>query len=296
MFLRLKYFLHGEFFRGYFTYNPAVTSLVILFLTTCILYFIKPFWFSAIPGPYALILSVGIAAIAVLAYCLTYTLFRPFFWKSWTNLLESAMHITTLLVMWPLIYLYITYCMDYLFPVKLGANINYALPDSFLSESFFKIVVLAALIYSLIRLGAFFFVHKVLNKRNDMAGQLNLKQKSKSAAIELMGKNKKEELKIAKEQLICIKSSGHYANIYYLSDDNDKLVNKMFRTSLKNLEFQTAKHAFLYRCHNSYIVNKEFLVNIRGNLNQSHAILKHYPKKVPISKSKIKYMKTLIEV
>jgi hypothetical protein len=293
---RTKSFLEKECFRGFLIFNPGINAMIIFLVTFFILFLFKPFLFSEIKSFYTLILSLGVGLIAVWAYCLTYVTFKPFSKKKWTNFDELVTHTLTISLVWVCSYFYIRLCFEHLFTIMFSEKLSYRLPEYFFYESFWQITATGCLIYMFVRFCDIYLSHTVLKNKwsslNEPA-EMMIDQKLKSNVI-LKGKNKNEEIRIPKELIICIQSSGHYAHIFYMDkNNNNKLSKRVFRTSLKDLELQTCEYPFLYRCHNSFIINKTLINHVRGNLTKSFVRIKNYPKPIPVSKNKIKYMKSL---
>ena len=96
-----------------------------------------------------------------------------------------------------------------------------------------------------------------LNKR------LIEKKKNRDKLIFFHSQNKKDELAIKPSSLRVIKSSDNYIEIYYKR--NNKIIKTMLRSTLKNTEILLSDYKNIFRCHRSYIVNIDHIVEILGN-------------------------------
>ncbi|MDT0606382.1 LytTR family DNA-binding domain-containing protein [Croceitalea rosinachiae] len=109
--------------------------------------------------------------------------------------------------------------------------------------------------------------------------------------IDIYGINKDEKITIKKEELLYIKASENYVNIYYTKNNIIQL--KTFRSTLTAVKKQVP---FLYKSHRSYLVNLSEIKAIKGN-SQNGKIEFHYEGLlVPLSKSYYKTIKSMLGI
>ncbi len=106
-----------------------------------------------------------------------------------------------------------------------------------------------------------------------------------SNEIDFYGINKGEKITIKKEELLFIKASENYVNIYYTK--NNTIQYKTFRNTLTAMSKQAP---FLLKSHRSYLVNISAIKNINGNSQNAKIEFHHDGLDIPLSKS---YYKTL---
>ena len=94
---------------------------------------------------------------------------------------------------------------------------------------------------------------------------------------------KKDNLEIGLDQLLCISSKGNYSNVYFLEEDI--LKTKMFRISLSMLEKQLAGFENILRCHRSHIVNAQNINNISGNARSYCIHINKLDFHIPVSRN-----------
>ncbi len=102
-----------------------------------------------------------------------------------------------------------------------------------------------------------------LKSARELNKRLIEKKKSGEKLIFFHSQNKKDELAIKPSSLRVIKSSDNYIEIYYERDN--KIISTMLRSTLKNTEILLSDFENIFRCHRSYIVNIDHIIEIQGN-------------------------------
>ncbi|PLX12004.1 MAG: hypothetical protein C0594_02915 [Marinilabiliales bacterium] len=100
----------------------------------------------------------------------------------------------------------------------------------------------------------------------------------------------KKEVFVDPEQLILIQASQNYSTLYI--QDKDKTHKTMLRVSMKSIEDQLSGHECFLRCHNSFIVNRNYIDVVSGNSRAYKFLLKSIDISVPVSRN---FPKELIE-
>jgi hypothetical protein len=84
------------------------------------------------------------------------------------------------------------------------------------------------------------------------------------------------------DDFLFAKSDNNYTTFYFFKEG---LVNKsLVRVSLKNVEHQLTPYDAIIRCHNSYMVNKNKIVDIKGNARSLYLRLEAVDEKIPVSR------------
>jgi DNA-binding LytR/AlgR family response regulator len=107
--------------------------------------------------------------------------------------------------------------------------------------------------------------------------------------INIFGSVKKDNFKIEFSKLIYIKSEDNYVFIYYLK--NDEIKNKMLRSTLSNIHKQIPK---LIKTHRSFLVNPEYIKNLKGNSQNAKLSLHIDSVIIPVSKTYYNTIKSAI--
>lgn len=84
-------------------------------------------------------------------------------------------------------------------------------------------------------------------------------------------------------EFLYAQSEGNYVSIYHL--ENNILLQKLIRLSLKQLEIQLANHSQIKRCHRSYLINRQHLKSIDGNARSLTIQLDKVATSIPVSRS-----------
>jgi DNA-binding LytR/AlgR family response regulator len=100
--------------------------------------------------------------------------------------------------------------------------------------------------------------------------------------ITLTSINENEDLRIGADDLVYITSADNYIEIYYNS--SDQLKKKLLRNTLKNTEAIFIDFQNIIRCHKSYIVNLNYVVNVTGNAQGYKLHLENNDLLIPVSR------------
>ena len=108
--------------------------------------------------------------------------------------------------------------------------------------------------------------------------------------IIISGENKNEKLELQKNELLCIQAVENYIEIYFVDRDK-KLRSKIFRQTLSKVHKQVS---FLEKCHRSYLVNIHNIKEIQGNSQSAKISFQLVDKKIPLSKTRYKSIKSSV--
>ena len=140
------------------------------------------------------------------------------------------------------------------------------------------------------------FTEKYLNKKHNIIAQtvtnkIQLeKSNQENREIKLLSENQNEEITVELNQLICIKSEGNYATVYFYKAD--KITKQLIRNSLTKLMEQLIIFDNIKRCHRSYIVNFSNVETISGNARNYNLFIENLDFTVPVSRN---FPKTILD-
>lgn len=293
MFKKISSFSQEEAFRGILSYNTNITAFLVLILVFCFLFFFKPFELSWYSTKVQLVLVTGYAVCSFIGYSLAVTIFTPYNRTKWTRLLELCTCLTCFFIVWILVYGYTIFCLEVLFPHILDIEDSGVRPENLFVRTFVYTISTGGLIYSLIHMYDVLHSYKKSSCKIVARNLYNkgYHPKKKSNRVKFTGKNKNEHVELEVDVFICIKSEGHYIRLYYLCNKSDQVKFYFLRNTMKEIENQTINHSFIYRCHKSFFINLNFLNSVIGNSNKTHVYLRYFSNKIPVSKSKISYLK-----
>ncbi|MDO5978129.1 LytTR family transcriptional regulator DNA-binding domain-containing protein [Flavivirga spongiicola] len=292
---RIVAFLKKEAIIGELAHNTRKVFLMIIGIVFCLLFFFKPFSINLLLIKTQLIITIGSSILAGVGYVLAISIFMPFNKKKWTVFLEISTVMTTLFFVWLLIYVFLILCSKVNLPVPFHINEPFVPPENFFFKTLIYTLGTGTLVYIILHMYNVIKFNNGGNKieNNTYTGFINKNNLNKKT-LNLIGKNKDENLVINSDCFICAKSEGHYIKVYYLCGKSKRFNSSILRNTMKNIDNQTVDFENIYRCHNSYFLNLDFLTSVIGNSNKAHAYLKHYSPKVPISKNKIEYLKEIV--
>ncbi len=119
-------------------------------------------------------------------------------------------------------------------------------------------------------------------KVNTALKQVNNTQTSIEKVVEINSDNKNESLIVSLDSLLFIVSVDNYIEVNL--SENGSLNKKLVRYSLMRVEQENMKIDELFRCHKSYIVNKNKIESILGNAAGYKLKLTDYGKQIPVSR------------
>lgn len=133
-------------------------------------------------------------------------------------------------------------------------------------------------------------LEKKFEKKSEEINDLIEKQETLSASkttektqINIPSQNVNESFSIELTDLIFVKSADNYVEIYFT--DKNKLNRKLIRNSMKELEICFQNYPEIFRCHKSYFVNIDQVINSSGNAQGLKLHLKNTDELIPVSRS-----------
>ncbi len=103
------------------------------------------------------------------------------------------------------------------------------------------------------------------------------------ATLTLHSDNQGEDLHISAHQLLYFQAADNYVEVVY--QQGNQLQKTLLRTTLKRVEAELAGHPQFWRCHKSYLVNKNYVTRFSGNAQGYRLHLQYSDALVPVSRS-----------
>jgi len=103
---------------------------------------------------------------------------------------------------------------------------------------------------------------------------------------------KKDSLSIKLDALILIKSADNYIEVFYKSNGDVK--SQMIRSTLVKAEKLISEYDFIFRCHRTFIVNKNYIEEISGSSQGYKLSFKNIDFPVLVSQKYISEFKKMI--
>jgi DNA-binding LytR/AlgR family response regulator len=110
-------------------------------------------------------------------------------------------------------------------------------------------------------------------------------------SIVFLSDNGNESLDLPIADVAFIKSADNYVEVFF--NENDRIIKKLLRNTLKNIENQLKSYSSFVRCHRICIVNTHYIEKLNRNHNHWIAI-KGYEGKIPVSRQYLLKIKEVI--
>ncbi|APG65817.1 hypothetical protein LPB136_10775 [Tenacibaculum todarodis] len=120
-----------------------------------------------------------------------------------------------------------------------------------------------------------------INKYNKEKRELEKKELDLKA--EIFSENKKESISFNINDLVYITSQGNYASLFLRKEKEIK--EKILRVTLNKVEEKLKIYPNIIRCHKSYIINANFIIDIKGNARGYILKSDIIPMDIPVSRS-----------
>ena len=90
---------------------------------------------------------------------------------------------------------------------------------------------------------------------------------------------------------IYVGSTGNYVQVFYMVKNELKSV--LLRNTLKQIEEQVKDCPSIIKCHRAFLVNRDRILQVKGNSQGLRLILKDTSDEIPVSRN---YSKSLREI
>lgn len=129
-------------------------------------------------------------------------------------------------------------------------------------------------------------------KYADLAGKVEVKTAPENEEkINILDENNQSVLTLAVTDFVFAQSFGNYNEVHFFRNDLPEKL--LVRNSLKNL-FIT-EHSEIISCHRSYLVNLQRTDKVTGNSQGLHLHFAEFDETVPVSRSQVKRIMSLLE-
>lgn len=108
--------------------------------------------------------------------------------------------------------------------------------------------------------------------------------------MQLTGENKNEILTMERADLLFVKAVENYVEICFIGA-GQKLYSKTFRQTLAGVSKQLP---FLEKCHRSFLVNTDSILEIKGNSQSAKIVFAAGEKEIPLSKTHYRNIKSRV--
>lgn len=136
----------------------------------------------------------------------------------------------------------------------------------------------------------FYFIFKETQEKFALLGNVSLKSNENSEIendkiFHLENANGKLLLEVAMSKIVCFEANDNYVVTYYLKNETD-LAKSMERISLKKIEeMLQAENVSFYRVHKSYLINPNYVDEVKGRAQAYKIKMKFFGTLIPVSRS-----------
>lgn len=138
-----------------------------------------------------------------------------------------------------------------------------------------------------------FHMGNALGRNRQLADEIKPLQSSQdksSKTISISDRTGKEDFKISSDQLLCVESMQNYVSVTFMENGVPK--QKVLRTTMRSLD-EAFTETSIVRCHRSYFVNRDKVVDIAGNAQGLKLQLAELPWQIiPVSRKYIATFRT----
>lgn len=137
----------------------------------------------------------------------------------------------------------------------------------------------------------FYIYRKRLKLLNAPTLPKNINDSEKDIIV--LNSNTSETFSFPTNNLLYIQSQSYYVEVVYLNSSN-KIKKRVLRTSLSKI-INNSLSPYLYRCHNSFIINTKVSYSVLGNRKDLKLHLKEHSIVIPVSRSKASEIYTYLD-
>lgn len=253
------------------------------------MYFFQPFGLSSLKNELRSIFEIGYGVITFMV--LIFDLFLiPLIFKKWFQ----AKNWTVLdQILWQIWILFSIGFFNFLYSSMI---LNYSdSSKAFLVFQFYTVLVgiIPVVVITVIIQNRLLVEN--LKTANDFNTDLNLRsiEPLDNCKVCLIADNNKDKFEVNLVDFIYIASTGNYIQVFY--ENNKVLKNILLRNTLKQTEEQLKEIDSILKCHRAFLVNKNRIVQVKGNSQGLRLILEGTDEEIPVSRNFSKALKSIID-
>jgi len=159
-----------------------------------------------------------------------------------------------------------------------------------LFSAFPSIILKLADVNMMLRVQLRHFVRRNLKLEHDLA---NAKEQRVESVV-FSSESQSEKIELLPDDILMIKSADNYVDIFYKKED--KVVHKLLRNTLKNIQKALRSHTEFLRCHRTCIVNSSYIVNMTNSYKGHQLKLLDLDEEIPVSRQYILGIKEVLDL
>lgn len=131
------------------------------------------------------------------------------------------------------------------------------------------------------------------NRRYYSKLQTNEKDRE-NGEIEILSENKSDKLRLKYAQIVSVKSANNYTEINYL--ENNRVIKKLLRNTLKNIETQLSQRKIFIRCHRTSLVNVSYIDKLFRSYSGYSLKLTCCDELIPVARQYVIHIKDALSI
>jgi len=263
-----------------------ITISISLFIALFMLIF-QPFGISNYTGEYKHLFESGYGVVTFIVLIIDLFVF-PIFLDDWFKSQKWTVLKQMIWQIW------------ILFSIGLGNFIYSAIFFRFISGfhafliyQFYTLVVgvIPILVITILHQNA--LLSDNLKIANELTGNLNsyTSLDVSDEIVKIAADNNKDKIEMNLSDFIYVGSTGNYVQVFYMVKNELKSV--LLRNTLKQIEEQVKDCPSIIKCHRAFLVNRDRILQVKGNSQGLRLILKDTSDEIPVSRN---YSKSLREI
>ena len=138
--------------------------------------------------------------------------------------------------------------------------------------------------------------NRIIRSRLKTSDELNKKLKENKLIQEKIvvfdSDYQKDKLSLKVSILLFVRSANNYIEVFWKEGDSFK--SQMVRCSLTKAEEALKEYKFIFKCHRSYILNKNFVEKVEGNSQGYKVFLENINFPIPVSKNFVQKLNEIL--
>jgi len=269
--------------------NQWRTAILVSFYISLFMYFFQPFGLAAFRSEYRSFYEIGYGLVTFVVLSVDLYL-TPLLFK---NTFKSATWTVLKQIIWQMWILFTIGVFNFLYSATFLGFTNYF--KAFFIFQFFTLLVGIFPVVLVTIINQNRLLAKNLKMANDCNNDLPQREKPQpnDEIISISSENNKDSFELKSSDLIYVTSFGNYIQAFYRS--NNELKKIVLRNTLKQTEDQLKDVHCMIKCHRAFLVNKNKIVQVKGNSQGLRLLLEGTDDEIPVSRTLSKSLMQVVK-
>jgi len=269
--------------------NQWRTAILVSFYISLFMYFFQPFGLAAFRSEYRSFYEIGYGLVTFVVLSVDLYL-TPLLFK---NTFKSATWTVLKQIIWQMWIIFTIGVFNFLYSATFLGFTNYF--KAFFIFQFFTLLVGIFPVVLVTIINQNRLLAKNLKMANDCNNDLPQREKPQpnDEIISISSENNKDSFELKSSDLIYVTSFGNYIQAFYRS--NNELKKIVLRNTLKQTEDQLKDVHCMIKCHRAFLVNKNKIVQVKGNSQGLRLLLEGTDDEIPVSRALSKSLMQVVK-